>query len=191
MDLRLTKNGHVFYKVDPTLAAILCEALPSVFEQVNQPARQTVDPSIQHNPVNLKIPFYSTPTWDIGVVASAKDGNKSYVITLGTGRDEYIYPSSPDGALAHFGRIGFTVPKDILDRYRRLYKYTGPVIPQASYGVAANRKTADELEAIKQTQKEAAIERESAPLADSTGTFGISLEPLREFPKRDGSGRYL
>ena len=165
MDLRLTKNGHVFYKVDPTLATILTEALPSVFEQVNQPARQTVDSAIQHNPVNMNIPFYPVPTWDIGMVKSAKDGiTISFCIMLGTGRDEYRYPGSPDGAIAHFGRIGFTVPEDILDRYRRLYKNRGPINEgDARLGGDVNRQTASDLEATTQRQKECAIERESAP----------------------------
>jgi hypothetical protein len=37
-DIRVTSTGKPFYKVDDTLAAILIEALPSVFERVKAPA---------------------------------------------------------------------------------------------------------------------------------------------------------
>lgn len=44
MDIRITRTGKIFYRVDPTLAAILLEALPGSFEQIEKAAGATVTP---------------------------------------------------------------------------------------------------------------------------------------------------
>lgn len=43
MDIQCSSTGKVFYKIDPQIGALLCEALPSVFV----PVRQAVSTSFQ------------------------------------------------------------------------------------------------------------------------------------------------
>ncbi len=191
-DLRVKSTGKEFRRVDNATALVLEEMFPGDLERINAPARAS-EPTHQHNPVNQQIPFYPTPTWDVEMVSNAVDTNiKYFCITLGTGRSRYVYPGSPDGAVPHFGRIGFKIPDNILDRYRRLYKHNGPVnLGDARIGSDANRKAANELDAKKHQLKEAAIDRESQPVADTSGTFGIAPATLPEFPRKDADGKYL
>jgi hypothetical protein len=39
MDMRCTSTGKVFYQIDSQIAALLIEALPTVFEKVDTPER--------------------------------------------------------------------------------------------------------------------------------------------------------
>ncbi len=119
MDIRLTKNGRVFYRVDPTLAAILCEALPSVFERV-EPAPK---PAHIANAESAAIRNVATPEWSVGL--SAFD---HAVITLRAGRTELSYAGSAEGAADNFKRAGYSLPKDVLESYIRLLKRPVPSV---------------------------------------------------------------
>ena len=41
-DLRVTSTGKIFYQVEPTICAILCEAFPEAFARVAAPAPAAV-----------------------------------------------------------------------------------------------------------------------------------------------------
>lgn len=49
MDLRCTSTGRIFYKIDSQIAALLIEALPSVFEKVDAPPPQKKIGSLKFN----------------------------------------------------------------------------------------------------------------------------------------------
>jgi len=49
MDIRCTSTKKVFYQIDTQIAALLIEALPTVFEQVNAPLPQKKIGSLKFN----------------------------------------------------------------------------------------------------------------------------------------------
>jgi hypothetical protein len=105
MDLRITSSGRVFYQVDPTLAAILIEALPSVFERVN--------PRPQPAPQEL------VPQWGIGT--HHLNGQVFVKFTLGTIRNEtyFGHPKSLTNST-----FGWPVPEAVLKEYERRWQST-------------------------------------------------------------------
>jgi len=111
VDIKVTSTGKTFYRIDPALGAILLEALPSVFERV-EPAPKPVHVA---NAASAAIRNVATPEWNVG-----KSPSGMPVITLRSGRAEFSYPGSVQGATAHFKLAGFELPKDVLERYQRL-----------------------------------------------------------------------
>jgi len=49
MDIRCTSTGKVFYQVDTQIAALLIEALPTVFEKVTTPSPEKKIGSLKFN----------------------------------------------------------------------------------------------------------------------------------------------
>lgn len=69
-DLLVTATGRKFYEVDPTLAAILCEALPTVFERVAAPPAKALNaPNAEYAPV---------PVFTVGIGRFSQTPNITY-----------------------------------------------------------------------------------------------------------------
>lgn len=60
MDIRVKSTGKVFFEVEPTLAAILCEAFPASFEPAGKPQTSNVKPA----------PNSMTPRYFVGTTNS-------------------------------------------------------------------------------------------------------------------------
>jgi hypothetical protein len=119
MDIRLTKNNEVFYRIDPQIGALLIAALPSVFERVDAPAPKPHSA----NAASAKIPNYNEPQWGAGLSATGYP-----TITLLFGRTELFYSGDPAGAVENFKRSGFDLPENVRRDYQSLYsrKVLGP-----------------------------------------------------------------
>lgn len=113
MDIRLTKNNEVFYRIDSQIGALLIAALPSVFERVDAPAPTP----IAANAASAKNPNYTTPQWGAGLSETGYP-----TITLQTGRTELFYNGPPEEATQHFKRSGFEVPAEIVRAYSAVYR---------------------------------------------------------------------
>ncbi len=101
MDIKVTSSGRIFYQVDSTVAAILCEALPSVFEKVAAKSF-TVEP----------LAPTMTPKWVVNQNVFSKD----FFIQLTIG--SRIEQGAGPGVAEHFTRMGYPVPPKILADYR-------------------------------------------------------------------------
>lgn len=148
-------------------------------------------PSTQHNSENYHVPQATSPEFGLVVYTNAISGLRTYAITLDVSRNHYVYPGSPESAAAMFSKMGFPVPDDLLDRYRRLYKKLPPLDPTVNM-FNANEKAKADLEFVQQQQQETAIGRaldEQTPaVADTFGVEPFTLEPL---PRKDETGKYL
>lgn len=101
MDIRLTKSGRIFYHIQSELAALLCEALPSVFERVERPA-------------------YAAPALPLesewGIVTLPASGKPALQHKRGAQVD--LFDGQPDKAAAAFKSAGYAVPPEIVAQYR-------------------------------------------------------------------------
>lgn len=106
-DIRCTATNKVFYRIDDSVAAMLLEALPSVFERASEgkttPVARQVIPSLAPTP----------PRWNVGQLPQSGD----YFIRLSTGRSEIFYTGAPENAAEHFRRGGQAVPEEIVAQY--------------------------------------------------------------------------
>lgn len=108
MDIRVTSTGKTFYRVDPTLAGILCEALPSVFEPVEtKPARLACDAASQ------VIPFHEEPVWGLKFAVTCGEVSIQCDHLRGT---EY-FSGPPANAHEYFKRRGKAVPDHVVAEY--------------------------------------------------------------------------
>src|SRR5260370_28822667 len=109
MDIRVTSTNRIFYQIDSQLGALLCDALPTVFERADNPAAA---------------PTPARPRWSVGtglhkgetflrIVCDSCKRNTVYV-----GRVEDI-PQFEKSLCIHAGMV----PDDVRAEYRA--KYTG------------------------------------------------------------------
>lgn len=103
MDLRITSTGRVFYQVDSTLAAILIEALPSVFEK--------------HNPRPQPKPEELVPMWGV-----ALDDSSYYHVTFKLLNQVQRFFGPPSQLVGYFAKTSAVVPDRIAQEYRQLWK---------------------------------------------------------------------
>jgi hypothetical protein len=110
MDIRVVSTGKVFYRVDPTVAALFLELLPAAVERVNE------------KPADVPAP----PKWGVGIDA----GGFAYIFYK-VGGQTTQYAGRPDKAIDGFkvrrwsGEKqdyvfdGPEPPADILEQYRQ------------------------------------------------------------------------
>jgi len=110
MDIKVTSTGKIFYRIDTGVAALLCEALPSVFEPVApRPGRP-----VAANAESASIANHDLPVWSVIKTPSGR-----YAIQCDYKRGQYFYDGSAEGAAAF--KVGpHVVPLEIADRYFQL-----------------------------------------------------------------------
>lgn len=125
MDLIVTSTGKTFYEVNPTVAAILCEAFPESFRRLNQPEFMTM----RHAPPSA--PGLSTkpaPKFNVGQTPTGE----AFIFAT-DGRTELYYTGTPEGAADHVfaGFIGgaTVAPAAVVEEYRRV-KYAASADPE-------------------------------------------------------------
>lgn len=131
-DLRITSTGKIFYRVDPTLAAILIALMPAAVERVNE------DTGI-HMP-----PVAAPPKWFVGT-----DAGSNPFIGYTFGGQTLRYGGPPDKAVDGFKTRqwngekedyifdGPEPPASVIEQYRQ--SYTGEpksFLPAAYYSAA-------------------------------------------------------
>lgn len=110
MDIRVVSSGRVFYRVDPTLAALLLELMPAAVERVNEPTAERVNQPTA--PVAAPV-----PQCGIGMTVS---GFAFVKWTLGA-RNE-IYDGPPAGLVAFFAKMNITLPAETVERYASVWE---------------------------------------------------------------------
>ena len=131
-DIRVIASGRVFYRVDPTLAALLLELLPAAVERVNEGTGIHIPP------------ITAPPKWFVGMDA----GNFPFIgYTFGGQTTRYSGP--PDKAVDGFKHRqwdgdkedyvfdGPEPPASVIEQYRQ--SYTGEqksFLPVAYYTAA-------------------------------------------------------
>lgn len=112
MDIRITKSQRIYYQVPSDIGALLCEALPSVFECVNAAA-----------PLNEHTPKPAVPKLPTFAVSRNRVGLSCIELALPSGEiQEFNGP--PECATSAFAP--HDVPKAVLERYANVYKKDQP-----------------------------------------------------------------
>jgi len=107
MDIKV--KDRIFYRVDPTLAEILTEAFPTVFEHVESKPRVATA-----NAQSASIANPQKPIW--GIFTAPLSGNVS--ISCKYLRGEHFYDGDPARAAA-FSVSGHMCPLEVVDAYAR------------------------------------------------------------------------
>ncbi len=111
MDVRCTSTNKIFYRIDPAVAALLCEALPSVFEPINSPARAP-------HSANAESAAIATPTEPIWKIIKAETTGQ-ICVQCDWLRQTMRYAGNP--ANVHKMVVGpHKIPTAIADEYVRL-----------------------------------------------------------------------
>jgi hypothetical protein len=126
MDIRVTSSGRIFYRVDDCTAALLIEALPSVFERAKPPA----PPAPQTTPR-----FYVAP--------SQHTGNIGLWVQLPTGEVRSTYNAANKAAAeSALGVKADAIPQPVWDAFDAKKKAQNPseaLMDVAARQVAGNR----------------------------------------------------
>ena len=113
-DIRVTSTGKIFYRVDPLLAGILCEAFPAAFELCAQAQPPTGSTRVHAQPDDSpQIASYDTPVFNVSLSATGIPG-----IYIKYGKTVQTYTGTVEGATAAFKSIGAELPSEILEQYR-------------------------------------------------------------------------
>jgi hypothetical protein len=131
-DIRVTSTGKILYKIDDSTAALLIEALPSVFERANAPAPAA--PAITRRWfVNKTIGEYQD---SFGLICSDSAGNRMCF----TGKPDAYLKNPPVWC-------GSTCPKEVLEQYKREKEKPQPFVglTDAQAAAANNNRHAEQL----------------------------------------------
>lgn len=127
MDIKVTSTGKIFYQVDSAVGALLCEALPSVFEHVGGRNKQQDEEHKLLNglAVHLGLGTSDNPRQPEGwAVAALPSGKPVLQFSSLTGTARYDGP--PEKAAAVFKR---EIPEDILALYKSRFAQSAPKMP--------------------------------------------------------------
>ena len=135
MNIRVTSTGKIFYRVDPTLAGLLCEALPSVFEPANI-APNTLGVQGDAALARVTAPMETTfGIWTSPTGTPAIQG-KNF-------RTVMYFDGDPNSAQL-FTVGGKTPPLEVIEAYRRIYN-AGDVHARAEGESEKRRREADDI----------------------------------------------
>ena len=109
MDVRVTSTGKIWRQVDSGIAAMLIDALPSVFEKY-----EDINPAPK--PGTLKP---REDKWSVG--QSPYSGVVSILLIRKTG-EHMPYAGPPENARATYKRCGVELPEDIERMYERRWE---------------------------------------------------------------------
>ena len=108
-DIQATATGRVFYEVDDTLAAIICEAFPSEIRRARKKsATQPVD--------------VLTPQWCV----AKNEGGEGFHLQCKIGSRVECCDAPPKKAVEAFASIGLQVPPSVLVEYAALLERSSP-----------------------------------------------------------------
>ena len=102
MDIFCIETGKVFYEVDETLGAILCEGLSNYFRRA---VKRNAAPSF---------PTPAAPQWSIN---RAPLNDRVFFIQVKIGAQVYKVDGTPAQATKTFAGLGLHVPGEILEQY--------------------------------------------------------------------------
>jgi hypothetical protein len=109
MNIRLTSTGNIWHKIDSQIGAMLCEALPTVFERVAEPEKPAV-------------PTANGPRWVVR--KHPLNDQPSLILITVLGETSYPGPQclnpTAEGAQSAFTSTGHPVPTEILNKFAAL-----------------------------------------------------------------------
>ena len=104
MDIKILSTGKVFYRVDPTLCAILLEMFPGNVERLDALPKPPA-------PADLEV------SWGVDM---DNGGYYRVVFKLGSRTEYYFGP--PSQLVTFFQRMGIVCPDHILKRYTPMWR---------------------------------------------------------------------
>jgi hypothetical protein len=130
-DIRVTSTGRIFFQVDGTLAAVLCEAFPAAFERVFEGMHPHERAQAMAKPVDTTTPNFF-------VRKNPYSGKPELVMTLGA--LEEIYNGPADKIPTFGGKAQRECPLEVQNAYRVAMgqEIMDPVAYHAQKAQAAN-----------------------------------------------------